>query len=114
MLSGTYRPGQIVVAVPTLSGPPQHKSQIPVASSTTQDEGLSNSIDGVDARSFLEAVLQILHTSNNAFRYKLIVKIDYLGVFFKMLLKTFLHVIENLITQVLCICLAALPFVSYK
>lgn len=67
LLSGTYRPGQIVVAVPTLSGPPQHKSQIPVASSTTQDEGLSNSIDGVDVRSFLEAVLQILHTSNNAF-----------------------------------------------
>ncbi|XP_068672367.1 centriolar satellite-associated tubulin polyglutamylase complex regulator 1-like isoform X2 [Montipora foliosa] len=48
-------------------GPPQHKSQIPVASNTTHDEGLGNSIDGVDARSFLEAVLQILHTSNNAF-----------------------------------------------
>lgn len=67
LLSGTYGPGQIVVAVPTLSGPPQHKSQIPAASNTTHDEGLGNSMDGVDARSFLEAVLQILHTSNNAF-----------------------------------------------
>lgn len=66
LMSGTYRPGQIVVAVPTLSTPFQHKSQTAVSS--TQDEVQGNpSSDGVDVHSFLEAVLQIIHSSNDAF-----------------------------------------------
>lgn len=68
LMSGTYRPGQIVVAVPTLSTPFQHKSQAAVSS--TQDEVQGNpSSDGVDVHSFLEAALQIIHSSNDAFRY---------------------------------------------
>ena len=67
LMSGTYRPGQIVIAVPTLSVPFQHKSQTAVSSS--QDEAQGNpSSDGVDVHSFLEAALQIIHTSNDVFR----------------------------------------------
>ena len=66
-MSGTYRPGQIVVAVPTLSTPFQNKSQAAVSS--TQDEVQGNpSSNGVDVHSFLEAALQIIHTSNDVFR----------------------------------------------
>ena len=57
-----------MVAVPTLSRPAQHKSQTPA--NATHDGAAANSGDGVDVHSFLEAVLQIIHTSNDAFRYK--------------------------------------------
>ena len=70
LLSGTYRPGQIVVAVPTLSRPAQHKSQLPPYA--THDGAQANSVNGVDVHSFLEAVLQIIHTSNSTFRYSLL------------------------------------------
>jgi len=65
LLSGTYRPGQIVVAVPTLSRPAQPKSQPPP--NATHEASQANSGDGVDVHSFLEAVLQIIHTSNGVF-----------------------------------------------
>ena len=58
-----------MVAVPTLSRPTQHKSQTPA--NATHDAAAANSGDGVDVHSFLEAVLQIIHTSNDAFRYNL-------------------------------------------
>ena len=73
LLSGTYRPGQIVVAVPTLSRPAQPKSQPPP--NATHEASQANSGDGVDVHSFLEAVLQIIHTSNGVFRYM------YVGLF---------------------------------
>jgi len=65
LLSSTYRPGQIVVAVPTLSRPAQPKSQPPP--NATHEASQANSGDGVDVHSFLEAVLQIIHTSNGVF-----------------------------------------------
>lgn len=65
LLSGTYRPGQIVVAVPTISRPAQHKLQFP--SNSGHDTAQANAGDGIDVSSFLEAVLQIIHTSNGAF-----------------------------------------------
>lgn len=67
LLSGTYRPGQIVVAVPTLSTPVQHKSQ--QSQNAGHETSQVNSGDGVDVHSFLEAALQIIHTSNGTFRY---------------------------------------------
>ena len=67
LLSGTYRPGQIVVAVPTLSTPAQHKSQ--QSQNAGHETSQVNSGDGVDVHSFLEAALQIIHTSNGTFRY---------------------------------------------
>lgn len=67
LLSGTYRPGQIVVAVPTLSSPAQHKSQ--QSQNAGHETSQVNSGDGVDVHSFLEAALQIIHTSNGTFRY---------------------------------------------
>ena len=69
LLSGTYRPGQIVVAVPTLSTPAQHKSQ--QSQNAGHETSQVNSGDGVDVHSFLEAALQIIHTSNATFRYLL-------------------------------------------
>lgn len=65
LLSGTYRPGQIVVAVPTLSQPAQHKSQTPTYNAN--DGAQANSGDDVDVHSFLEVALQIIHTCNGAF-----------------------------------------------
>lgn len=65
LLSGTYRPGQIVVAVPTLSTPAQHKSQ--QSQNAGHETSQVNSGDGVDVHSFLEAALQIIHTSNGTF-----------------------------------------------
>ena len=67
LLSGTYKPGQIVVAVPTLSTPAQHKSQ--QSQNAGHETSQVNAGDGVDVHSFLEAALQIIHTSNGTFRY---------------------------------------------
>ena len=66
LISGTYRPGQIVI-VPTLSRPTQHKTQQPAH--TAPDAAQVSPEDGVEVHSFLEAILQIIHTSNGSFRY---------------------------------------------
>lgn len=68
LISGTYRPGQIVI-VPTLSRPTQHKTQQPAH--TAPDAAQVSPEDGVEVHSFLEAILQIIHTSNGSFRYTL-------------------------------------------
>ena len=68
LISGTYRPGQIVI-VPTLSRPTQHKTQQPAHTAT--DAAQVSPEDGVEVHSFLEAILQIIHTSNGSFRYTL-------------------------------------------
>ena len=62
LVSGTYRPGQIVI-VPTLSRPTQQPTH------AVPDAAQVNSGDGVEVHSFLEAILQISHTSNGSFRY---------------------------------------------
>ena len=58
-----------MVAVPTLSRPAQHKSQ--QSQNAGHETPQVNSGDGVDVHSFLEAALQIIHTSNGSFRYTL-------------------------------------------
>ncbi|XP_022800867.1 UPF0705 protein C11orf49 homolog [Stylophora pistillata] len=65
LISGTYRPGQIVI-VPTLSRPIQHKMQQQPAH-TAPDAVQVSSGDGVEVHSFLEAILQIIHSSNGSF-----------------------------------------------
>ena len=67
LVSGTYRPGQIIVALPTLSRPTQHKST-PLPPQAVSDAAQANSGDGVEVHSFLEAILQILHASGGSFR----------------------------------------------
>lgn len=67
LVSGTYRPGQIIVALPTLTRPTQHKSA-PVPPQTVADAAQANCGDGVEVHSFLEAILQIIHTSGGSFR----------------------------------------------
>ncbi|KAL9955191.1 hypothetical protein ACROYT_G036478 [Oculina patagonica] len=66
LVSGTYRPGQIVVALPTLTRPTQHKSA-PPPPNAAPDTAQANSGDGVEVHSFLEAILQIIHTSGDSF-----------------------------------------------
>ena len=68
LISGTYRPGQIVVALPTSTRPTQHKSALPPPQATP-DTTQANSGDGVEVHSFLEAILQIIHASGDSFRY---------------------------------------------
>lgn len=67
LVSGTYRPGQIVVALPTLTRPTQHKSA-PLPPQAAADAAQANSGDGVEVHSFLEAILQIIHASGGSFR----------------------------------------------
>ncbi|XP_032240720.2 centriolar satellite-associated tubulin polyglutamylase complex regulator 1 [Nematostella vectensis] len=57
--SGSYRPGQVVV-VPTLSRPRQ-------APAPTGEGAGTNGMDCVDVHTFLEATLQIAHTSSHLF-----------------------------------------------
>lgn len=76
LISGTYRPGQIVI-VPTLSRPIQHKTQQQPAH-TAPDAVQVSSGDGVEVHSFLEAILQIIHSSNGSFRHSK----TYLNYFF--------------------------------
>lgn len=68
LVSGTYRPGQIVVALPTLTRPTQHKPA-PPSPLAAPDAAQANPGDGVEVHSFLEAILQIIHASGESFRY---------------------------------------------
>lgn len=67
LVSGTYRPGQIIVALPTLTRPTQHKPT-PLPPQAASDAAEANPGDGVEVHSFLEAVLQIIHASGGSFR----------------------------------------------
>lgn len=66
LVSGTYRPGQIIVALPTLTRPTQHKPT-PLPPQAASDAAEANLGDGVEVHSFLEAVLQIIHASGGSF-----------------------------------------------
>lgn len=67
LVSGTYRPGQIIVALPTLTRPTQHKSTA-LPPQAAADTAQANSGDGVEVHSFLDAILQIIHASGGSFR----------------------------------------------
>ena len=68
LISGTYRPGQIIVALPTPTRPTQHKS-VPLPPQAAADAAQAYSGDGVEVHLFLEAILQIIHSSGGSFRY---------------------------------------------
>jgi len=66
LISGTYRPGQIIVALPTPTRPTQHKST-PLPPQAAADAAQAYCGDGVEVHSFLEAILQIIHSSGGSF-----------------------------------------------
>ena len=76
VLSGTHRPGQVVV-VPSLSTPQTRTQARTQQVSSDAPPQAAASVEDVDVHSFLEIALHIVHSSQAMFRYsKLICNID--------------------------------------